>query len=65
MGELTEEKNLVFGKLPICPNQECSATLKENIFAKLKKTKDVKCPHCNADLSEDNIKKISFNFAKV
>jgi isoleucyl-tRNA synthetase len=63
--ELKEEESKVYGKLPICPNQECSATLKDNIFAKFKKDKEVKCPHCNATLSVDNIKKITFSFSKV
>jgi len=64
-GELKEEKDQVYGKLHICPNQECSATLKDNIFVKLNKSKDVKCPHCNANLSDENIKKITFNFARA
>ncbi len=64
-GELKEEDGKVYGKLPICPNQECSATLKDNIFVKLKKDKDTKCPHCNANLSDENIKKITFNFARI
>jgi isoleucyl-tRNA synthetase len=64
-GELKEEEGKVYGKLPICPNQECSATLKDNIFAKLKKDKEVKCPHCNANISNENIKKITFNYARI
>jgi len=64
-GELNEEKDFVYGKLPICPNQECSATLKYNIYAKLKKTKDIKCPHCNANLSDESIKSLSFSFARA
>jgi isoleucyl-tRNA synthetase len=63
--ELKEEDNKVYGKLPICPNQECSATLKDNIFAKLKQNKEVKCPHCNTNLSVENIKIITFNFSKL
>jgi isoleucyl-tRNA synthetase len=64
-GELKEDNNKVYGKLPICPNQECSAILRDNIFEKLKKKKEVKCPHCNANLSDNNINKITFNFARA
>ncbi|MFX0048951.1 MAG: isoleucine--tRNA ligase [Candidatus Hermodarchaeota archaeon] len=63
--ELEEEKDYVYGKLYLCPNQECSATLKDNIFSKLKKSKSMKCPHCNINLSDKNIKKITFNFVKA
>ncbi|MHA2289341.1 MAG: class I tRNA ligase family protein [Promethearchaeota archaeon] len=64
-GELKEDENKVYGKLPICPNQECSATLKDNIYEKLKKNKEVKCPHCNISLSDENIKNITFNFERA
>ena len=63
--ELNEEKDHVYGKLHVCPNQECLATLKENLLAKLKKTKEVKCPHCNANLSKENIKTITFSFTRA
>ncbi|MFX0072083.1 MAG: class I tRNA ligase family protein, partial [Candidatus Hermodarchaeota archaeon] len=61
---LIEEKSYVFGNLNICPNKECSASLKENLISKLKKNKDVNCPHCNSKIKETEIKSITFNYKK-
>jgi len=61
----SEEKDKVFGKLNICPNKDCTASLKENILTKLQKKAIVNCPYCNAELNEGNIKEVSFNYVKV
>ncbi|MFX1316112.1 MAG: isoleucine--tRNA ligase [Promethearchaeota archaeon] len=63
--DLKQEKDKVFAKLNICPNKECSASLKENLISKFKKTTELKCPYCNSTLKKDNIKIITFNFKKL
>ena len=62
--DLPEDKNLVHDKLNICPNRKCSASLKDNIIAKLKKNTEVTCPYCKNELKENNVKHIFFNFTK-
>ena len=54
----------ISGKLSICPNKESSASLRDNLVNKIKKNKQVKCPHCDSSVTEDNIKAIVFNFIK-
>ncbi|KKK71224.1 hypothetical protein LCGC14_2916060, partial [marine sediment metagenome] len=61
---LSEDKNLVHNKLNICPNRKCSASLRDNIIAKLKKNAEITCPYCKIELKENNMKHISFNFTK-
>ena len=63
--KITEEKDLVFGKLNICPNRECTATLKENIIAKLQKKSKVQCPYCKIELQKESINSITFSFKKT
>ena len=63
-GELSKEEGKVFGKLNICPNHNCSASLKDNLILKLKKKSVLQCPYCRSDLSENNVKLITFNFKK-
>ncbi|MFX1408979.1 MAG: isoleucine--tRNA ligase [Promethearchaeota archaeon] len=65
LDNLKQEKDKVFGKLNICPNKDCSASLKENLLSKFKKTTELKCPYCDSTLREDNIKSITFNFKKI
>ena len=65
LSELEEQESFVFGKINICPNDNCLASLKENLITKLKKNQNLSCPHCNTRLSEVNIRKITFNFARV
>ncbi|MHA2127870.1 MAG: class I tRNA ligase family protein [Promethearchaeota archaeon] len=60
-----KESGEVFGELNVCPNEKCSATLKDNIISKLKKNIETKCPYCNISLNLDNINKISFKFLKI
>ena len=62
--DLSEDKDLVQNKLNICPNRKCSASLKDNIIAKLKKNTGITCPYCKIELEENNMKNISFNFTK-
>ncbi|GAG10466.1 unnamed protein product, partial [marine sediment metagenome] len=62
--ELNEEKEKVFAKLYICPNKECSASLKENINQRLKKSAEVQCPYCNTKLEEANLKTITYNYKR-
>ena len=64
-GELPKDEEKVFGQLNLCPNSTCSASLKENIIAKLGKNNDIKCPYCNTILKMDDIKTITFNFLKI
>ncbi|MFX0030495.1 MAG: class I tRNA ligase family protein, partial [Candidatus Hermodarchaeota archaeon] len=63
--DLAKEKEKVFGELNLCSNSICSASLKENIINKLKKSIDNFCPYCNTKLNLDDIKKITFNFNKI
>ncbi len=62
--DIPQEKDKIFGKLNICPNRKCSAALKDNIILKMKRNTDVKCPHCNASLSEETITTVKFSFNK-
>ncbi|MCJ7650136.1 MAG: DUF5915 domain-containing protein, partial [Candidatus Lokiarchaeota archaeon] len=62
--DLKEKKEEVFGKLFVCPNKKCCATLKDNIALKLKKQDDVKCPHCETPLKDGNLKVITFQFKR-
>ena len=64
VNDLKAEDGKIFGKLSICPNKECSASLRDNLVSKLKKNKQGKCPHCDTLLTEDNVKTIVFNFIK-
>ncbi|MFX1346865.1 MAG: hypothetical protein ACFFAI_17345, partial [Promethearchaeota archaeon] len=64
-GDLSKEKEEILGVLNICSNKECSASLKENILSKIKKNNEIKCPYCNEDLKEDNIRFIKFKFSKL
>jgi len=63
--DLKEEKETVFGKLFVCPNKKCCATLKEKIALKLEKQDDVKCPHCEILLKDGDLKVISFQFKRA
>ena len=62
--DLKEKKGEVYGKLFVCPNKECCATLKDNIALKIKKQNDVKCPHCETSLKDRNLKVIIFQFKR-
>ena len=64
-GNLTKDKEKVFGELSLCPNNTCSASLKENIIKKLEKNTQNNCPYCTTKLKLDEIKKITFNFEKI
>ena len=63
--KFSEEKDKVFGKLKLCPNKECTASLKENVLKNLNKKPKLYCPYCNAEIKKDNIKEIFFNYLKV
>jgi len=62
--ELSEENEKVFAKLYICPNKDCSASLKENINKRLKKGAEVQCPYCTTKLEEANLKSITYNYKR-
>ena len=64
-GELPKDEKKVFGELNLCPNSNCSASLKENIITKLEKDNDINCPYCGMKLKMDNIRPITFSFLKV
>ncbi|MFX1375579.1 MAG: isoleucine--tRNA ligase [Promethearchaeota archaeon] len=64
-GELTKEKDKVFGQLKLCLNKACSASLKNNILSKLEKNIEINCPYCNTKLEKADIKTISYNFFKI
>lgn len=63
-GEPAEEKGKIYGKLNICPNRDCSAALKDNVFSKLEKITELECPHCNSKIKKSTIKTINFNFKR-
>ncbi|MFX1419063.1 MAG: isoleucine--tRNA ligase [Promethearchaeota archaeon] len=62
--EIIKNKDRVFGKLYICPNKECSSSLKENIFKKLNKEIEIKCPYCKTNITKNSIKIITYDFKK-
>ncbi|MGB5910658.1 MAG: DUF5915 domain-containing protein [Promethearchaeia archaeon] len=62
--DIEEEKDKVYGQLYICPNKQCSASLKQNIISKFKKQSEVKCPYCDTKLKESEIKAVKFNFKR-
>ncbi|MFX1569943.1 MAG: isoleucine--tRNA ligase [Promethearchaeota archaeon] len=62
--DLMEEEGKIFAKLNICPNKECSASLKDNVIKKLKKKVKVECPYCKFNLSESAINSVTFSFKK-
>jgi len=64
LGDLIKEKDKVIGTLNICPNKDCSASLKEKIISKLKDKVELNCPYCNINLKESDIKLIEFQFKK-
>jgi len=64
-GKLPQDEERVFGKLNLCPNSNCSASLKENIITKLEKDNDINCPYCGTKLKMDNIRPITFSFLKI
>ncbi len=65
LDDLTQENGKVFAKLNICPNKECSASLKDKIISKLKKKVALNCPYCNSAIKEDTINSITFNLKKI
>ncbi|MFW9827336.1 MAG: isoleucine--tRNA ligase [Candidatus Thorarchaeota archaeon] len=62
--DTSQEEGQILGKLNICPNRECSATLKDNIMVKIKKKKEMKCPYCDSNIQENSINKVSYSFKK-
>jgi len=62
--DLNQEEEHVFGHLNVCPKKECSASLKDNFISKLKKQKELNCPHCDTKIKETEIKSINFLFKK-
>jgi valyl-tRNA synthetase len=64
-GDLTDVKNQVLGKLNVCQNRKCLASLKDNILKRLKKESGLSCPHCNSNLKQDDLNSISFSFKKI
>jgi len=64
LGDLSKDKEKVTGTLNICPNKDCSASLKENIILKLRNKIEINCPYCNFNLKESDIKSIEFQFKK-
>ncbi len=64
LGDLTKEKDKVIGTLNICPNKDCSASLKDKVISKLKNKVELNCPYCNINLKESDIKLIEFQFKK-
>jgi aspartate carbamoyltransferase regulatory subunit len=65
IGELMDTDDEVSGKLTICSNRQCSASLKDNIVSKLKENTGTSCPYCNTALATDIIKNITFKFLKL
>ncbi|MFX0032340.1 MAG: class I tRNA ligase family protein, partial [Candidatus Hermodarchaeota archaeon] len=61
---LKKEKEKVSGQLHICPNKECSASLKDNIISRFKKQSEVKCPYCETKIKEKDVKLIEFEFKR-
>ena len=65
LGTISEEKIEVSGKLSICANQDCSASLKDNIISKLVKNQKAKCPYCNSELDNESIQHLIFSFKRI
>jgi len=64
LGDLTKDKDKVIGTLNICPNKDCSASLKDKVISKLKDKIELNCPYCNINLKVSDIKLIEFQFKK-
>ncbi|MFX1388601.1 MAG: isoleucine--tRNA ligase, partial [Promethearchaeota archaeon] len=62
--DIIKQESNIIGRLNICSNKDCSATIKDNIILKLKKLKNIECPYCNSTLQKNTIKTISFEFEK-
>jgi isoleucyl-tRNA synthetase len=65
VGDIAKEDGVSYGIINICPNKQCSASLKDNITSKLSKQKELRCPYCNSTLEEGKINTIAFNFIKI
>jgi valyl-tRNA synthetase len=65
IGNSLESDTEASGRLTICSNRQCSASLKNNIVAKLEEKPCTTCPYCNTNLTKDNIKNITFKFLKL
>ncbi|MBD3215275.1 MAG: class I tRNA ligase family protein, partial [Candidatus Lokiarchaeota archaeon] len=63
-GFVEEVDGKAYEELSICPNENCSATLKQNINHKLYKKGRAKCPYCQTEFTEDKVKKITFYFQR-
>ncbi|MBY8982572.1 MAG: isoleucine--tRNA ligase [Candidatus Lokiarchaeota archaeon] len=61
-GKIEEGDNKILEELKICPNKECSASLKKNILNKMDKDSGIKCPYCEIELISNDIKTISFTY---
>ena len=65
VGEIAKEGEASHGSIYICPNEGCSASLKDNITSKFSKQKEILCPYCDNTLEESKIKTITFSFRKI
>jgi len=63
-GDVEKDDKRAFEELKVCPNKDCSATLKKNIIQKLEKKGEAKCPYCQTELTQDKVNTITFNFER-
>jgi valyl-tRNA synthetase len=65
LGEpLGKDKAEIVEDLKICPNKECSASLKKNAVKRMKNKPDAKCPYCGEELDPEEVKEITFSFQR-
>ncbi|KKK42343.1 MAG: Isoleucine--tRNA ligase [Candidatus Lokiarchaeum sp. GC14_75] len=63
--QFSKEVEGTFKRLNLCPNKNCSASLKDNIILKLKNKAEIKCPYCSSVLKMDKINNIDFSFSRI
>ncbi len=62
--KLKEDESKILEGLKICPNKECSASLKRNVIKRMNEKDEVKCPYCGVELKSKEIKDITFTFKR-
>jgi len=66
INSIFEQKNdYIYGKIALCPNNKCFASLKSRFLGKIQKNKDLKCSYCNQVIKSEEIINITFQFKKV
>ena len=60
-----QQNDYIYGKMTLCPNNKCFASLKSKLVNKIQKTKNLKCSYCNEPINAKDIISIVFHFKKI